>query len=142
LSSGSHCPAPLSSKPPQCSTEQKAQGDTGCDRDKVAPALAPACCFVRDPATAQPDQDRPQQADHDESKHQGDDEARHVNSAPSPRQTAEIKHASTWCNFEIKHVGVGDIETHVSLRLHDEDITFEWTPTESFIERRVARLTE
>ena len=44
---------------------------------------------------------------------------------PSPRQTTEIKHASTRCDLEIKHVGVSGIEAHASLWLHDEDIAFK-----------------
>ena len=38
--------------------------------------------MVWNPASPQPDQDRPQQPDQDESKHQGDEKARHVNSFP------------------------------------------------------------
>jgi len=70
------------SKPPQCSADQEAQSDAGGDRDKVAPALAPDWRIVWNPASSQPDQDRPQQAYQDESKHQGDEKARHVNSFP------------------------------------------------------------
>jgi hypothetical protein len=48
----------------------------------MVPALMPDWHSVGNAATAQPDQDRPDETDQDGSKHQDDDKARHFDSFP------------------------------------------------------------
>ena len=70
----------LNSEPPQYPADQEAHRDAGRDKNKEARALASAPDTAGNPATAQPDQDGPQQADHHGGEDENDDKACHVDS--------------------------------------------------------------